>query len=126
MIRMKTQLGLIGISQEYFNEVIGNAVSHCYGVAGMGNGAARREWRAAVGRKKNAWNQGVRVYRDGNGILVDLHITIRYGFDISAIVRATVSRVHYAVEKATGLQVKKVNVFVDGLLREDELQGQSA
>jgi uncharacterized alkaline shock family protein YloU len=113
MIRMETHLGLIEISPSYFNEIIGNAVTDCYGVAGMA-GVHTRHGPWAAARRKH-WDQSVRVHRDGNGLLVDLHIIITYGLNISAIVRSIVSRVHYTVEGATGLPVKKVNVFVDGM-----------
>jgi len=49
--------------------------------------------------------------------MVDLHVTVTSGLNISAIVRSIVNRVSYTVEGATGLPVKKVNVFVDGMLR---------
>ena len=35
MIRIENHLGTIEISQEYFAYLVGNAVSSCYGVAGM-------------------------------------------------------------------------------------------
>ena len=99
-------MGLIEVSQDYFNEIVGNAVTGCFGVAGIGA-------RQAPGRRRP---EGVRIYRDGNGLSVDLHILITYGLNISAIVRAIHSRVAYTVEGATGLEVRRVNVFVDGML----------
>ena len=38
-----------------------------------------------------------------------------YGVNIAAIVDSIVNKVRYTVEQATGLAVKKVNVFVDGI-----------
>ena len=35
MIKYETHLGQIGISQRYFEKLIGNAVSSCYGVTNM-------------------------------------------------------------------------------------------
>jgi len=69
-------------------------------------------------RKQAFIDQGIRVYRDGQGLQVDIHIVVTYGLNISAVQRSIVSRVCYTVEEATGLEVKKVNVFVDGMLRE--------
>jgi len=112
MIRMENQLGLIEVSQEYFNEIVGDAVTGCFGVAGMGGQAARK--RKTVG-------QSVRVFKQGQGVMVDLHVVVTYGLNISAIVRSIVSRVSCTVEGATGLPVHKVNVFVDGMLREDAI-----
>ena len=51
--------------------------------------------------------------------MVDLHIIVTYGLNISAIVRSIVNKVRWTVEESTGLDVRKVNVFVDGMLREN-------
>ena len=116
MIRLESHLGLIEVSQEYFNEIVGGAVTSCFGVAGMGNSDAKQGLRALLGRGRDYPDQGVRVYRDGKGLMVDLHILVTYGLNISVVVRSIVTKVRYTVEEATGLDVHKVNVFVDGML----------
>ena len=55
------------------------------------------------------------VRSEGDRLVVDLHITVIYGMNISAIAKSIVHKVRYTVEDATGLTVKKVNVFVDGM-----------
>jgi len=119
VIRIENNLGLIEVTPEYFNEIIGNAVSCCFGVAGMGHASARQGVRATLRRRRQYVDQGVRVYRDGNGLMVDLHIIVTYGLNISAIVRSIINKVCYTVEESTGLSVRRVNVFVDGMLREE-------
>ena len=117
MIRMENQWGLIEVTPEYFNEIVGSAVSGCYGVASMGGTRQLlplpKRWRAA--------HSGVRVFKQDKGVMVDLHVTVKYGLNISAVVRSIVSRVSHTVEGATGLPVQKVNVFVDGMLREESV-----
>jgi uncharacterized alkaline shock family protein YloU len=120
MIRLENHLGLIEVSQEYFSEIIGNAVSSCYGVAGMANSNARQGLRALLRRRRVFEDQGVAVHKDGSALVVDLHIIVTYGLNISVIVRSIVNKVRYTVEEATGLEVSKVNVFVDGMLSQDE------
>jgi len=107
MIRLESHLGLIEVSQDYFDEMVGNAVKGCFGVAGVARGRRGRGLRRF---------DGVRIYRDGGGLSVDLRILVTYGLNISAIVRCIHNRVTYTVEGATGLEVRKVNVFVDGML----------
>ena len=119
MLKMENQLGLIEVSQEYFGEIIGNAVSGCFGVAGMGNASTRQGLRSALQRRRQYVDQGVRVYKDGNGLMVDLHIIVTYGLNIAAIVRSIGNKVRYTVEEATGLEVRKINVFVDGMLKQE-------
>ncbi|MDR2647916.1 MAG: Asp23/Gls24 family envelope stress response protein [Oscillospiraceae bacterium] len=117
MIRLENHLGLIEIEQDYFNEIIGTAVSSCFGVVGMASTGAKQGLRALLTKKRSFVGQGVRVIRDGNGLVVDLHIVVSYGLNISAIVRSIVHKVRYTVEEATGLEVRKVNVFVDDMKR---------
>ena len=110
MIRLESHMGLIEVSKEYFNEIVGSAVTGCFGVAGIAGGGRGLSRRGP---------QGVRIYRDGPGLSVDLHILVTYGLNISAVVRSIHSRVAYTVEGATGLEVRRVNVFVDGMLHKD-------
>ena len=116
MIRLENQYGAIDISQEYFANLVGKAVSECFGVAGMVNSPAQG-LRSALS-KKDAPDKGVRVRTTNNGLIVDLHIVVVYGMNISAIVKSIVNKVRYTVEQATGLDVAKVNVFVDSMKTE--------
>jgi len=111
MIRLESHMGLIEVSQGYFDEIVGSAVKNCFGVAGIAGGRG-----GPFGRRGP---QGVRIYRDGPGLSVDLHILVTYGLNISAVVRGIHSRVSWTVERVTGLEVRKVNVFVDGMLHRE-------
>ena len=111
MIRLESHMGLIEVSPEYFSEIIGSAVSGCFGVAGIAGG------RQGLRGRRNP--QGVRIYRDGPGLSVDPHILVTYGLNISAVVRSIHARVGYTVREVTGLEVRKVNVFVDGMLHKE-------
>ena len=114
MIRIDNRYGTIEISQEYFSYLVGNAVSACYGVAGMVRSGPRQGLRSVLSRRAYA-DDGVRVRSDGDSLIVDVHISVIYGMNISAIAKSIVNKVRYTVEEATGLTVKKVNVFVDGM-----------
>jgi uncharacterized alkaline shock family protein YloU len=114
MIRLENNFGLIEVSPAYFNEIIGGAVRSCFGVAGMAEDKKKGPRLPALRRQVFA-EQGVRVFKDGNGLMVDLHILIHYGMNISATVQSIVHKVRYTVEEATGIAVRKVNVFVDGV-----------
>mgnify|MGYP000856870947 FL=1 len=117
MIQMENHLGTIQISQEYFAYLVGNAASSCYGVAGMMKSGARQGLRSLISRRTYA-DEGVRVRSQRNKLIIDLHIRVIYGMNISAIAKSIVNKVRYTVEQATGLEVQKVNVFVDGMKAE--------
>lgn len=114
MIRIDNRYGTIEISQEYFRYLVGNAVSACYGVSGMVCSGPRQGLRAILSRRAYA-DDGVRVRSEGDRLVVDIHIEVIYGMNIAAIAKSIVNKVRYTVEDATGLTVKKVNVFVDGM-----------
>ncbi len=112
MVRMENHLGIIEISQEYFSYLVGHAVQSCYGVAGMVRSGARQGLRSIFTRRAHA-DDGVIVHSDGDRLVIDVHIAVVNGINIAAISRSIVNKVRYAVEEATGLEVRKVNVFVD-------------
>ena len=112
MIRIDNRYGTIEISQNYFRHIIGEAVSSCYGVVGMVRKGTRKGLRAMLSRKALI-EDGVRVRNEGERLVVDIHIEVVFGMNIAAIAKSIVNKVRYTVEEATGLTVKKVNVFVD-------------
>ena len=110
MIKFENHLGAIEISQDYFANLVGHAASECFGVAGMVESTASQGLRYIL-KKDEAQDKGVKVRTVAGGLVIDLHIAVTYGVNISAIV----NKVRYTVEEATGLQVAKVNVFVDDM-----------
>lgn len=63
-------------------------------------------------------DKGVKVKTIGGRLSIELHIVVTYGVNIAAIVKSIVNKVRYTVEEATGLEVEKVDVFVDGMKSE--------
>lgn len=118
MIRLENHLGVIEIAQPYFVSLIGNAASSCFGVAGMANSNMRQGLRSVIKRNGSYADQGISVRKDSEGLVIDLHIIVTYGVNISAICKSIVNKVRYTVEEATELQVKAVNVYVDGMNNE--------
>lgn len=112
MIKINNYLGFIEISNEYFSNLIGKSVSECFGVKGMVSGSAKQKILNFIS-KSNMQDTGVIVRNIDGGLVVDIHIEVSYGVNISAIVKSIMSKVRYVVEEATGLDVSKVNVSVD-------------
>lgn len=113
MIKQENYLGTIEISQEYFSNLIGKAVSECFGVSGMVVSSASQGLRSFFNKANNVPDKGVRVKAVGGGLVIDLNIAVTYGVNINTIVKSIINKVRYTVEEATGLTVVKVNVFVD-------------
>jgi len=117
MITIENHLGTIEISQAYFSYLVGLAASSCYGVAGMTKSGTKQGLRSMFSRRSFA-DEGVRVQSENGKLIIDLHIAVIYGMNIAAIARSIVNKVRYTVEDATGLTVKKVNVYVDEMKEE--------
>ena len=117
MITIENHLGTIEISQAYFSYLIGLAASSCYGVAVMTKSGTRQGLRSMFSRRSYA-DDGVRVRSENGKLIIDLHIAVIFGLNIAAIAQSIVNKVRYTVEEATGLTVKKVNVFVDEMKQE--------
>ena len=117
MIQIRNSLGIIEISQEYFSNLIGHAVTSCFGVAGMVKSGPRQGIRSLFYRRAFV-DDGIIVRNDNGKLSVDLHITVIYGMNIAEISKSITNKVRYTVEETTGLQVAKVSVFVDGMKAE--------
>lgn len=117
MIRIENHLGTIEISQSYFAYLIGNAASACFGVAGMVKSGTRQGLRSIFTRRTFA-DEGIRVRSENGKLVVDLHICVLHGINIAEISKSIVNKVRYTIEEATGLTVKRVNVYIDDLKSE--------
>ena len=117
MLKLENHLGTTTITTEYFAGLIGNVVSSCYGVVGISASTPMKGMlRRVSGRSTPA--QGVKIKAIGDKLVVDIHIKVLYGINVSAIVKSIMNKVRYAVSQAVGLQVAKINVFVDDMAAE--------
>lgn len=113
MIRFETRLGVITIENSFFAEFIGNAVASCYGVSGM-VAKGTQKIRKFVS-KKDYNDTGIVVTGNIDKINVDLYITVMYGVNINAISKSIMHKVKFSVEDATGIEVNRVTVHVEGM-----------
>ena len=60
--------------------------------------------------------KGVRVTQEDGRLVIELHIAVSYGLNISTAARAISHRVKDELEQATGLKVARVIVSVDDVV----------
>ena len=66
--------------------------------------------------KKESLTRGIHVnISDDNHISIDFHIIVAYGVSISAVTDNLISDVKYRVEEFSGMQVDKINVYIEGV-----------
>ena len=109
MITSRFPLGDVSFSAEYFSTLVGEATKQCYGVAAMAP-------RDLTDRGVDDSAKGVRVTQEEGRLVIELHIAVSYGLNISTAARSISHRVKDEVEQATGLKVARVVVSVDDVV----------
>ena len=114
-MKVQTEKGLIQISSEVFTNIAGAAATNCYGVKGM---AVRSKTDGLVHLlRRESMSKGVRVLANEDGsIAIELHIIVDNGVNLTAVCRSIMSEVRYVVSKATGAEVRSVDVCVDSMV----------
>jgi len=114
MLTRTNQSGTICIESAVYTTLAGFAATNCFGVKGM---AVRSVTDGLVHLlRREAMSRGVRVsFNDDDTISIDLHIMVDRGVNLSAISESIIKEVRYNVTKATGTEVRAINVFVDSV-----------
>ncbi|MDL2254600.1 Asp23/Gls24 family envelope stress response protein [Ruminococcaceae bacterium OttesenSCG-928-I18] len=114
MVSFYNPFGKISMSENYFAELVGYAAKSTVGVAGMATLGPGDSLKNIV--QPDFPEKGVRVSETGAGLCIELHIKVAYGINVTETVKSLTSNVKYAVEQATGLDVKRVDVSVDDVV----------
>ena len=115
MIRHESDNGSVNISTSVYTDIAGTAATNCFGVKGM----AARSVKDGVYHllRKESVGKGVRVeFHEDNSISIDLHIIVDNGVNLTAVGNSIIEQVRYEVTKATGTEVRAVNVYIDSML----------
>jgi len=108
-----TQNGSVFIEEEVVARIAGLAAMECYGVVGM---ASKNVTDGLVQLLlRESLTKGIKVIIQENKVVLDFHVIVEYGTKISAIADNLISTVRYEVEQFVGLQVEKINIFVEGV-----------
>lgn len=112
--RMNTQLGTIVVDPDVIARYAGTTAVECFGIVGMA--AVSMKDGLVKLLKRDSLVKGIHVDIDeDNAITLDFHIIIAYGVNISSVADNLISNVKYKVEAYTGMEVKKINIFVEGV-----------
>lgn len=116
MIKIDNHLGTINVTNSYLTALIGHAAASCFGVVRMNPIGAKQGVKTnLLGGSPVDNGVKVTVPKGTNKMIIDLHIFVTYGINVSAIVDSIINKVRYVVESETGIAVNKINVFVDGM-----------
>ena len=110
---MNTHMGSITIDKEVIGQYAGSVAMECFGVVGMA-GVNVKDGLVKL-LKMDSMTRGIVVTLENNKLVIDFHIIVAYGVNIATISDNIISSVKYKVEEFTGMTVKKVNIYVEGV-----------
>ena len=111
--RINNQLGTILIDTDVIAKYAGSVAIECFGIVGMA--AVNMKDGLVKLLKKESLTHGINVTVNENKITLDFHVIMVYGVSIRAVSDNLIESVKYKVEKFTGAEVEKINVFVEGV-----------
>ena len=112
--QFENEYGRVVIGSEVIATYAGSVAVECFGIVGM----AAVNVKDGIVRllKKDYLTHGINVViEENNEITINVHVIISYGVSISTVTENLISTVRYRVEEFTGMHIKKINIFVEGV-----------
>jgi uncharacterized alkaline shock family protein YloU len=112
--QMNTKLGKVVIDKDVIATYAGSVAVECAGIVGM----AAVNVKDGLVRllKKDYLNHGINVtVKENNKIVIDFHVIVSYGVNISTVMDNLIYTVKYKVEEFTGMEIEKIYVYVEGV-----------
>lgn len=108
--QIQNDLGVINFDESMLAKMAGLATMDCYGLVGM----AASKMSDGIVKLLNIENleRGVKVTTKGRSISIKLSIVVEYGVALKTVAGNIIETVKYKLEKATGLNVERVDVIV--------------
>ena len=111
--RMNNSLGSIVIDSNVIATYAGSVAVECFGIVGMASVNMKDGLVKLL--KKEHLERGINVRVADNKITLDFHVIVSYGVSISAVANNLLDNVKYKLESFTGMEVEKINIFVEGV-----------
>lgn len=109
-----TEHGKILIDSKVIAQYAGSVAVESFGIVGMA--AANVQDGLVRLLKRDHISHGILVNIDeDNGIYLDFHVIISYGVSIDSVTSNLMESVKYKLKAFTGLEVKNINIYVEGI-----------
>lgn len=116
MTEEQSKMGRIRVAPTAIASIASQAVLKSYGVMGM---ASRNLVDDIAGTITHDPNRGIVIHLDDNQVRIDVYVIIAYGTRIRMVADSIINAVRFEVERALGVPVEQVNVYVQGLRMSD-------
>ena len=110
---MNTQMGEVLIDTDVIAKYAGSVAVECFGIVGMASVNMKDGLVKLL--KKDSLTHGISVELNDNRITLDFHVIVVYGVNISSVADNLIITVKYQVEEFTGMEIEKINIYVDGV-----------
>ena len=110
---MNTHMGNVSIGNDVIAQYAGSIAMECFGIVGMA-GINVRDGLVKL-LKKESMTRGINVSIRNNKLTINFHVIVAYGVSILAVTDNLISNVKYKLEEFTGIEVAKINIFVEGV-----------
>ena len=112
--RVNTGLGEVVINTDVIATYAGSVAVECFGIVGMA--AVNMKDGLVKLLKKDYLTHGINVsVNEDNKITIDFHVIVSYGVSISTVTDNLIETVRYKVEEFTGMEIEKINIYVEGV-----------
>ena len=111
--RISNKMGEIQINPEVISKYAGTTAVECFGIVGMA--AVSMKDGLVKLLKRESLTNGINVTVQDNRLTIDFHVIVAYGVSISAVADNLMENVKYKVEEFTGMEIEKINIFVEGV-----------
>lgn len=111
---LDTHLGNITIDPAVIMQYAGSVAVECFGIVGMATVNVKDGLVRLLKINSADLCRGIHIsLTESKKLALDFHIIVSYGVSIQAVVENLISNVKYKVEEFTGLEIGKINVFVE-------------
>ena len=112
--RIDSGLGQIVIDTDVIATYAGSVAVECFGIVGMAAVSVKDGLVKLL--RKDSLKHGISLnITDENKNRLNFHVIFAYGVNISTIADNLVSNVKYKVEDFTGMEIEKINIYVEGV-----------
>ena len=110
---INTHMGNIAVDNEVIAQYAGSVAVECFGIVGMA--AVNVKDGLVKLLKVDSLTRGINVKLNNQKLILDFHVIVASGVSILAVTDNLIENVKYKVEEFTGLEIEKINIFVDGV-----------
>lgn len=111
---LENKLGKVLIDSEVIAQYAGSTAVECFGIVGMA--AVSMKDGLVKLLKGDSLTRGINVVVDDeNKLEIDFHVIVAYGVSISTVADNLIENVKYKVQEFTGFEIKKINIYVEGV-----------